>query len=121
MNKVNTKVHGIIDYLFIGFLWISPMIFGLEEKAAMATNLLGSIHLAVTIFTNFELGLFRFIPIKIHALIELIVPFLIIILAFFLGMVESDLSRNYFLGVASMVFVTWLVTDYKSFIDYKNF
>ncbi|MFY7666793.1 MULTISPECIES: hypothetical protein [Flavobacterium] len=120
MNLVNTKVHGIIDYLFVGILWIAPFVLGLEEKAAIASASLGGIHLLVTALTNFELGLLRFIPIKIHSLIELIVPFVLVGFAVFLGEVESDFSRNYFLSVAFLVLLTWWITDYSTYIDYDN-
>ena len=121
MKIINSKIHGLIDYAFIGLLWLAPMIFGLEEKAFMFSNILGSIHLILTIFTNFEFGLFRFIPFKIHGLVGLIVPFLLIGVAIYLAYVENDFSRNYFFGVAVAVFATWIFTDYKSFNDNKNY
>ena len=120
MKIINSKIHGFIDYIFVGLLWLAPMLLGLEEKAFLFSNILGSIHLTLTLFTNFELGLFRFVPFKIHGLIELIVPFLLIGVAFYLGSVENEISRNYFIGVAVAVLLTWAITDYKNFTDQKS-
>lgn len=120
MKIINSKIHGFIDYTFVGLLWLAPMLLGLDEKAVLFSNILGSIHLTLTVFTNFELGLFRFVPFKTHGLIELIVPFLLIGVAIYLDNVENEMSRNYFLGVAVAVLLTWAMTDYKSFTDQKN-
>lgn len=120
MKILNSKIHGIIDYAFILLLWVSPTILGLDEKATHFSIILGGIHLTLTIFTKFELGLLRIIPFKIHGIVELLVPFLLIGVAFYLGNVENDFSRNYFFGIAASVFLTWLLTDYNSYSDNKN-
>jgi len=114
MKVLNSKIHGIVDYLFVLFLFASPTIFGLEEKAELFTYLLGAIHLFVTISTNFEYGIIRIIKFKHHGWIELIVSFALVGVALYLGEVENELSRNFYFALAILVFLTWLLTDYKS-------
>lgn len=113
MKVINSKLHGIIDYLVVLFLWLSPSLFGLPETTALFTYVLGGIHLVLTLLTNFQAGLIKVIPLSIHGWIELIVAIALVGVAIFLGNKEGMLARNYYLGFAAAVFVTWLLTDYR--------
>lgn len=112
--KLNSKVHGVIDYLVVIFLLASPTIFDLPQTTAIFTYALGGIHLLLTALTKYELGLINIIPFKIHGTIELLVSILLIAVAFYLGGVDGDVSRNFYLAFAGAVFITWLATDYKT-------
>lgn len=114
MKILNSKIHGIVDYLFALFLFASPSIFGLQERASLFTYILGVIHLVVTVSTNFEYGVIRFIKFKHHGWIELVVSFALVGVAIYLGEVENELSRNFYFALAILVFLTWLLSDYKS-------
>ncbi|MGA9639601.1 hypothetical protein [Flavobacterium sp.] len=111
--RLNSKMHGIIDYGIVLFLLVSPSLFLLPKITAIVTNVLAVIHLLLTVTTKFELGLLKIIPFKIHGQIELIVSIVLIGVAFYLGNLEGDLSRNFYLSLAIAVFLTWLITDYK--------
>lgn len=112
--KLNSKIHGIVDYLVVLFLWSAPTLFGLPETTALFTYVLGGIHLTLTILTDFEFGIVKVIPLKLHGWIELIVSIALIGGAFYLGSLEGNLARNFYLGFALAVFLTWLVTDYQT-------
>ncbi len=111
--KLNSKFHGIVDYAVVLFLLLSPTLFSLPSLAANFTYLLGGIHLTLTILTNFELGIIKVIPFKIHGLIELIVSIALVGVAFYLGKVEGSVPQYFYLVFAAAVFATWAVTDYK--------
>ena len=111
--KLNSKIHGIIDYGVVLFLWISPSIFSLPSTTSLFTYILGGVHLTLTLLTNFEMGIIRVIPLKIHGWIELIVAISLVGAAFYLGNLDGDLARNYYLGFSAAVFGTWLLTDYQ--------
>ncbi len=112
--KLNSKIHGAIDYLVVLFLALSPTLFGLEDLTSTFTYILAAIHFFLTITTKFEFGLVKIIPFKIHGIIELIVSLVLIGVAFYLGNLEGELSRNFYLSFGVAVFITWLLTDYKS-------
>jgi len=112
--KINSKIHGAIDYLTVVFLVLSPSIFGMKDLTATFTYVLAAIHLLLTITTKFEFGLIKIIPFKIHGVIELIVSIGLIGVAFYLGSLEGELSRNFYLSFGVVVFVTWMITDYKN-------
>ncbi len=111
--KISSKIHGIIDYAVVAFLWASPMLFHLPEMTSLFIYLLGVVHLLLTISTNFELGVFKLVPLKIHGWIELIVSVALVGIAFYLGSLEGNLARNYCLGFGIAVFATWAITDYS--------
>ncbi|MEP6677236.1 MAG: hypothetical protein ABJA78_18895 [Ferruginibacter sp.] len=112
--KLNSKTHGVIDYLVVVFLLLSPILFGFKGITATFTYVLAVIHLLLTITTKFELGLIKIIPFKIHGMIELIVSIALIGIAFYLGNLEGALSRNFYLSFGIAVFIVWLITDYKT-------
>lgn len=112
--KLNSRIHGAIDYGVVLFLFLSPSLFVLPEITSIFTYALGLIHLVLTMTTKFELGIFKIIPFRIHGIIELIVSLALIAVAFYLGNLEGDVARNFYLSFAIAVFLTWLITDYKS-------
>ena len=113
MKIIDSKIHGIIDYLVVVFLLASPILFGLGESSTLLTYSLAVAHLALTAFTRFELGLFKFIPLATHGWIELLVSAVLVVVAFLLGNMEGELARIFFLAVAAGIFVTWALTDSK--------
>lgn len=112
--KLNSRIHGAIDYGIVMFLLISPLYFNLPEVTSKITYGLGIIHLLMTVCTQFELGIFRVLPFKIHGMIELGVVMVLVGLSVFLGNLEGNLSRYYYISFAVITFMTWLMTDYKN-------
>ncbi|MEP1306938.1 MAG: hypothetical protein ABJK11_03610 [Balneola sp.] len=111
--KLSSKLHGIIDYVVVVFLLASPSLFGLPEFTACCTYILAGIHFTLTILTDFELGLIKVIPFKVHGMVELIVSLALIGFAFYVGGREGDLARNFYIGFGIAVFLTWLISEYK--------
>jgi len=68
MRFIPTKVHGIIDYV-AGLVFIaSPWLFGFADGGAAqwVPIVLGVTALIVSIFTDYQLGLLRWIPMPMH-------------------------------------------------------
>jgi hypothetical protein len=114
MKVLNSKLHGIIDYAVVAFLWLSPTIFNLPEYTAWVTYSVGVVHFTLTLLTDFEVGVFKIVPLKIHGWIELIVSIAMVGVAFYLGNLDGSLSKSFYLLFAAAVFVTWLISDYSS-------
>ncbi len=111
--KINSKLHGIIDYAVVLFLLAAPTLFLLPNLTAKFTYTLAAIHLTLTIFTQFELGLIKLIPLKIHGYIELMVSLALIGIAFYLGNIEGSTAQYFYVGFGAAVFITWFITDYN--------
>ncbi|MFA6273885.1 MAG: hypothetical protein WC662_01880 [Candidatus Paceibacterota bacterium] len=121
MKIINSKIHGFLDYVVVVFLLVSPHLFSLPAATSLFTYILAGVHFVLTVLTNFELGLFRIVPFEIHGSVEVVVSILLVIAAFVLGVVDNSLARNFYLGVALVVFITWLFTDYSSLKDIGSY
>ena len=114
MKILSSKMHGIIDYLFVIFLAVSPTIFKMELPLSYITYALGGVHLLMTILTNFELGIIKVIPFRIHGLIELVVAIGLGALATWYRSAGNDLGFYYFIGLAVVILVVFNLTDFRS-------
>ena len=112
MKFMSPKVHGIIDILVCVFLLASPLIFGFTGTLAIFTYALGAAHLALTVLTDFDMGLAKIIPVSIHELVEFIVAVAVIILAYTLFNNNAD-GKLYYVILGNCLLLTWLVTDYR--------
>jgi len=113
MKILTPKIHGIIDYVVVIFLWASPTLFGLSDFVSMITYGLGGVHLALTLLTDFQYGVLKVIPFSIHGWIELIVSAVLVASPWVLGFSSNPIDKFFYIGFGIAVFATWFVTDYK--------
>lgn len=113
MKIISSKVHGILDYLTVIFLFAAPTLFKMEGTLCTFTYALGGIHLLLTALTNFEVGIFKVIPFKIHGLIEFIVAVVLIAVAFWFKSSSSELGFYFYLGLAGVILIVFLLTNFK--------
>ncbi len=113
MKIIAPRVHGFIDYILVVFLLLSPTLFGMTGLLANLTYALGAVHLLLTIFTAFSLGLIKIVPFPIHGLIELVVGIALIICAFTLFRTET-FGHFYYAGLGIVILLVWLLTDYNN-------
>jgi len=68
MKIFSTSAHAVLDYLTALFLITSPWIFNFENApAAIWTMILfGLLSLTLSLFTDYEGGIFRSIPMRVH-------------------------------------------------------
>lgn len=114
MNILTSKSHGVLDYIFSIFLLAAPTIFQMEGNLSTITYVLGAAHLLITILTNFELGLIKLIPFRIHGLIEIVVSLLLVALAFWFNSQGSEFGFYFYLALAGVIMIVFTITDFKS-------
>ncbi len=117
MKILTSKTHGIIDYLVVVFLLLSPTIFGLSEPVATLTYCLGGVHLMLTALTKFQYGLIKVIPFQLHGRIELVVSIILIASPLLFGSYvnpENLIDKFFLAGFGMAVFITWVITDYSN-------
>lgn len=112
MKVLNSRIHGIVDYLVLIFLLASPTLFNLSEDIGFYMYILAGIHFLLTILTSFQYGLFKVIPFKIHGIIEYIVGIALIGAVFVHDLQGVD--ETFLLGFGIAVLVTAIITNYKS-------
>lgn len=113
MKILKANTHGVIDYLVVIFLLLSPTIFGLSYFASILTYGLGCVHLSLTALTDFQYGLVKIIPFKLHGWIELVVSVVLIASPWILGFSTIPVDKFFYMGFGFSVFLTWLITDYN--------
>ncbi|PIQ20680.1 MAG: hypothetical protein COW65_13610 [Cytophagales bacterium CG18_big_fil_WC_8_21_14_2_50_42_9] len=74
MKKPITRtMHGITDYSYAALLTAAPKLFGFEKEksASLLCYGLGGGALLYSLFTRYELGMFKLMPFKTHLAIDL--------------------------------------------------
>ncbi|MFD1143666.1 SPW repeat protein [Larkinella insperata] len=74
MNLIPTRVHGVLDYLS-GVLFVaSPWLFGFADGSAAqwVPVIAGLALLGLSIFTNYEAGLVKSIPMPTHLTVDVL-------------------------------------------------
>lgn len=74
MRFINTRVHGMMDYLMGILLIISPWLFGFAHggPAQWVPIILGLGALVYSMITDYEMGLLKILSMKVHLGIDLI-------------------------------------------------
>jgi hypothetical protein len=72
MRKIPTSVHGVVDYVTAPVLIAAPDIFGMRQTspAAIAPRATGAAAAVYSTLTDYELGLRRVIPMRVHLLLD---------------------------------------------------
>jgi hypothetical protein len=113
MKILNTSIHGIRDYATVAAFAIAPTLLGFGGTAAAISYLLAGVHLAMTIITDMPLGVFKIIPMKLHALVEMLVGPLLIAGALLLPSLFAG-AQAFFVASGVAICVVWLLSDYAA-------
>lgn len=117
MKRLSPKLHGILDYVTVAFLLLSPSVFQMQQYAAVFTYSLAFVHLVLTLFTNFELGIFRLVPFYIHGIVEISVSIVLMPLSYLFLVLGDSTSFYFYLVFAIVLLIVWLLTSYVNVSD----
>ena len=112
MNLINTRVHGILDYL-VGFMLIaSPWIFGFGRGGAetWVPVAQGAAAVLYSLLTNYELGLVRLISMRIHLVLDLLGAVLLAFSPWIFGFSDLIWAPHLIMGVLEMIVVAMSVS-----------
>jgi hypothetical protein len=114
MNLLNARLHGILDLATVAVFLLAPFFFGLGGYVAAVAWGLAVVHLLMTLFTRFPLGLVKVIPFTIHGMVELVVG-VVLVLAMprLLGASLGSPARTFFIGAGVAILVVWVLTSYR--------
>jgi hypothetical protein len=110
---VSARVHGVLDYATVAAFLNAPMVFGFHGTPAAIAYWLAGIHLLMTGCTDFPVGLFRWIPFKVHGVIELLAGIFLLAAPWLFGFAQEVGARNFFLGIGIIVLALIALTDYS--------
>ena len=103
MKPISPIIHGIIDYATVGLFLAAPSLLGFGGTAALLSYLLAGVHLLMAVLSNMPLGLLKLVPMRLHALVELIVGPSLIGLALFAPMLVSG-AQVFFIVAGIAIF-----------------
>jgi hypothetical protein len=74
MKIISTKVHGVLDYLMGVLLIAAPWLFNFNRDGAetWVPVILGIGVIVYSLFTNYELGLSKLIPMRTHLILDML-------------------------------------------------
>jgi hypothetical protein len=111
MKVISDTSHGILDYVTVAIFALAPGILGLIGFAAFVSYALAAIHLVMTLLTNMPLGVFKIIPMRFHALVEMLVGPVLVIAALAFPTILGD-KRGFFLVMGLVIVAVWLLSSY---------
>src|SRR5271155_2066838 len=113
MKLLSPKIHGVLDYVVVVVFLAAPTLLGLHGIPAMLSYALSAIHLALTLVTDFQLGVVRLIPLPIHGWIELVVGTTLVASPWVLRFAAEAPARLFYVAAGVVIVLTWLITDYR--------
>ena len=116
MKLISPKLHGLIDYVLIIFLFASPILFAMPKDVTTYTYLLATGQLVLTVITDYSYGMFRIVSLRIHQFIELFTSIAMIIAAFTLFEYDER-SKPYYAGLGIFWLIVVIFTDYSKKSD----
>ena len=113
MKIIAPRVHGYLDYVTVVVFLLAPTLLGLTGFPAQLAYALAGIHLAMTLVTDFPLGVVKLIPFSIHGWIERIVGPLLVVVSFIPGFATNTAAQMFYLGIGVVIILVGLLTDYQ--------
>src|SRR5882724_2673062 len=101
MRLINTKAHGIYDYLMGFLLMASPWIFDFEHlQVPLLTSLVcGGYMWVIALFSNYELGITKKIPLRLHLFSDLFLGLFLTISPWFLKFSDQVFKPHFIFGL----------------------
>ena len=111
---INAKNHGYLDILTVIFFALAPSLFELSETGTYLCYTLAGVHLAMTLLTNFPMGVLKTIPIKVHGFVELTVGIALAAGPWIIDGTFSEVGTMMFSIVGGVILVVWLLSTYEN-------
>ncbi|UOG74407.1 hypothetical protein MTX78_20090 [Hymenobacter tibetensis] len=113
MKILSPTAHGVVDVMFITFLAMAPIMFDLEPAVDTACFVMVGGYLALTLLTDFKMGLIRLVPFPIHGWLDLLTGIALLAAPFLFHFPAGSAERNLSWVLGAVSVVTWLITDWK--------
>ena len=102
MKIISTKAHGVLDYLMGVLLIAAPWLLGFANGTAAqwVPVTLGIIMLVMSLFTNYELGAIKVIPMGFHLGMDVLSGILLAASPWLFGFSDVVYLPHLILGIA---------------------
>jgi hypothetical protein len=116
-KPVSARLHGVLDYATVAAFLNAPMVFGFHGIPAAIVYWMAGIHLLMSGCTDFPLGVFKWIPFRIHGVIELLAGIFLLVAPWVFGFAQDPIARNFFLAIGIVVLLVVAFTDYSQRVE----
>jgi len=112
-KPISARVHGVLDYAAVAAFLNAPMVFGFHGTPAAIVYWLAGLHLLMTGFTDFPLGLFKMIPFRVHGVIDLLAGIFLLVSPWLFGFAADNAARNFFIAMGIIILAVAGLTDFS--------
>lgn len=113
MRILSARVHGVLDLVTVAVLLLGPIVIGLGGAPAAIAWTLAAVHLLMTLFTRFPMGVWKRIPFYVHGIVELVVGIGLLLLPTFAGYGPGSPAKRFYIAMGAVVLVVWALTAYR--------
>lgn len=92
MRFIPTKVHGVLDYLVGAALIVAPWLFGfagMGGPAVVIPIVLGVGLIVYSLFTRYEWGPFKLIPMPVHLVFDVVASLFLALSPWLFGFISA--------------------------------
>lgn len=117
MRFLPTKLHGLLDYI-VGFATIAlPFMLSLHGPQRWILVMLGAIAPFYSLFTDYELGLMRYLSIRVHLLLDVVFAVAILLTPGLFDCPQGARWPNYAIGVLGLIIIRFTDTKPRNSSD----
>ncbi len=111
---IDTRTHGIIDYVTSALLIVAPYLFGFATGGIeqWLPQVLGAITIVMSLLTNYELSVAKLIPLKVHLGVDMASGALLAVSPWLFGFADIIWWPHLLVGL--MEIIVPLMTDKTS-------
>jgi hypothetical protein len=112
-KPISPKLHGAIDYGFLGLNLAAPSLLGLKGPARMLPYLIGGVQGGLNAVTDQPYAARRAVPFPVHGAIEKWSAPAYVLLPVVTGALKQPRARAYFGGLLGVLATVWPLTDWN--------
>ncbi len=113
MRILTARIHGVLDLVTVVVFLLGPLLLGLGGSPAAIAYTLAAVHLLMTLFTRFPMGVWKQIPFFVHGIVELVVGIGLLLLPTFAGYGPGSPARRFYIAMGAVILVVWALTAYR--------
>jgi len=108
-RSIGAVSHGILDYAFAIILAAGPSVAGFTTgRAAHWCYLFAGVIFLLAVLTQV-----KFIRLHLHAMLELMLALLLIVMPWLAGFSNGTNSRNFYVAIGLLMILLWALTDFR--------
>lgn len=120
LRSMGAVAHGIADYVLVIILAIGPTVAGFAGPQATFAYILAATLLVLALLTRFPLGVVKVLPFTTHGAIELLLGLLLLTLPWLANFAQGIHSRSFYVAVAILLLLIWILTDFRGVRDQRK-